>query len=43
MFEIKICNDNYDRTKNDDINGWNEKNVKYIYKKIIEKKTYIGC
>jgi len=29
MFEMEICNDNYGRTKNDDINGWNEKNVKY--------------
>jgi hypothetical protein len=29
MFEMEICNDNYGWTKNDDINGWNEKNIKY--------------
>ena len=26
---MEICNDNYDRMKNDDINGLNEKNIKY--------------
>jgi hypothetical protein len=26
---MKIYNDNYGRTKNYDINEWNEKNVKY--------------
>ena len=41
MFEMETCNDNYGWTKNDDINGWNKKNIKY--KKKIERKTYIGC
>jgi hypothetical protein len=29
MFEMKICNDNYGQTKNDNINRCNEKNVRY--------------
>ena len=29
MFEMETWNDNYGRTKNYDINEWNEKNVKY--------------
>jgi hypothetical protein len=39
---MEMCNDNYGRTNNDDINGWNEKK-KNIKKETIERKTYIGC
>jgi hypothetical protein len=30
MFEMEICYDNYGRTKNDDINGWNWHEQAYI-------------
>jgi hypothetical protein len=30
MFEMKIYNDNYGRTKNDNINGWNWNELAYI-------------
>jgi hypothetical protein len=30
MFEMEICNDNYGRTKNDNIIGCNEKNIRPI-------------
>ena len=29
QFKNKESNDNYGWTKNDNINGWNEKNIKY--------------
>jgi hypothetical protein len=29
QFKYKERNDNYGWTKNDNINGWNEKNIKY--------------
>jgi hypothetical protein len=42
MFEMEICNDNYGRTKIDNINGEMRK-TQNIKKGIIEKKTYIDC
>ena len=40
MLKIETCNDNYGRTKNDDINGWNEKNIKYKERNNWKKDLY---
>ena len=40
MFKMEIYNDNYSRTKNNDINGWNEKNVKYKERNNWKKTLY---
>jgi len=42
IFKMEICNDNYGRTKINDINGEMRK-TQNIKKGIIEKKTYIDC
>jgi hypothetical protein len=40
IFEMKIYNDNYGRTKNNNINGWNEKNIKNKEKNNWKKDLY---
>jgi hypothetical protein len=40
MLEMEICKDNYGQTKNDDINEWNEKNIKYKERNNWKKDLY---
>ena len=40
MFEMETWNDNYGRTKNEDINGWNKKNIKYKERNNWKKDQY---
>jgi hypothetical protein len=40
MLEMEICKDNYGQTKNDNINGCNEKNVRYKERNNWKKGLY---